>query len=228
MENSAALLSIVLVPVLGAFTLPVIGRISTRLRNWLALGLVLYSLAATMALAAPALQGQPATAMLGHGYGLVLQADGLAVFMAIVSSLVSTIIVLYSTSYISHYAHQNEYYLMVVLFLGAMMGLVFSANLLVLYVFWEITAIASWRLIGFFREKEHVMRADKAFLVTMFGAVAMLIGFISLYVLTGSFDLGVIKDKLHGSAVPDLVVLLILLVLSHRQHRHCHLFHSCH
>ena len=59
---------------------------------------------------------------------MILLADGLAVFMALVSSLISAIIVLYSMGYISHYDYQNEYYLMVVLFLGAMMGLVFSGE----------------------------------------------------------------------------------------------------
>jgi proton-translocating NADH-quinone oxidoreductase chain M len=213
MTDQIILLAAIFVPTLGAFFLPLLGRLSLRTRNVCAFFMALVSLLSSLALVPSVLAGHftSVSVPISPGIKATFQADGLAVFMAIVSSLVSTIIVLYSTSYISHYAHQNEYYLMVVLFLGAMMGLVFSANLLVLYVFWEITAIASWRLIGFFREKEHVVRADKAFLVTMFGAVAMLIGFISLYVLTGSFDLGVIKDKLHGSAVPDLVVLLILL-----------------
>ena len=82
---------------------------------------------------------------------------------------------------------------MVVLFFGGMMGIVFSANLIFLYLFWEITAITSWRLIGFFREPQHVIRADKAFLVTIFGALLMLIGFISIYQQYGSFDLA--SDK---------------------------------
>jgi NADH:ubiquinone oxidoreductase subunit 5 (subunit L)/multisubunit Na+/H+ antiporter MnhA subunit len=134
----------------------------------------------------------------------------LAVFMAVVSSLVGAIIVLYSFGYISHYTNQNEYYLMVVLFLGAMMGIVFSANLILLYLFWEITAIASWRLIGFFREPKHVLRADKAFLVTVFGSLIMLIGFIMIFQQTGSFDLAVIKDTLKNNPLPNITVLLIL------------------
>ena len=139
------------------------------------------------------------------------KADGLAVFTACVSSLVSAVVIVYSLGYIRTYPCQNEYYFMVVLFLGAMMGLVFSANLALLYVFWEITAVASWRLIGFFRETLHVRRADKAFLVTGFGAVAMLLGFVILYAQTGSSDLATIRDKLGGHPVPDLAVALILL-----------------
>lgn len=126
--------------------------------------------------------------------------------MAMVSALISAIIVLYSFGYISHYENQDEYYLMVVLFLGGMMGIVFSANLIFLYVFWEITAITSWRLIGFFREREHVLRADKAFLVTMLGSVLMLVGFISIYQQNGTFDLPALKN----SHLSNMAVLLIL------------------
>jgi NADH:ubiquinone oxidoreductase subunit 5 (subunit L)/multisubunit Na+/H+ antiporter MnhA subunit len=99
---------------------------------------------------------------------------------------------------------------MVVLFLGAMMGIVFSGNLVFLYLFWEITAIASWRLIGFFREKTDVLRADKAFLVTVFGALLMLLGFINVYQQTGSFDLAVIKQVSPVHPVSNLAIALIL------------------
>jgi NADH:ubiquinone oxidoreductase subunit 5 (subunit L)/multisubunit Na+/H+ antiporter MnhA subunit len=140
----------------------------------------------------------------------LFQADLLAVFMAVVSSMVGAIIVLYSMGYISHYENQNEYFFMVVLFLGAMMGIVYSANLVLIYLFWEITAIACWRLIGFFREKNCVLRADKAFLVTGFGALVMLVGFIMIYGQYGSFDLQVIKNASAAHPVANLAVLLIL------------------
>jgi NADH:ubiquinone oxidoreductase subunit 5 (subunit L)/multisubunit Na+/H+ antiporter MnhA subunit len=147
-----------------------------------------------------------------------MRADALAVFMACVSSFVSAVIVFYSFGYIAKYKYQNEYYLMVVLFLGAMMGLVFSSNLILLYIFWEITAIASWRLIGFFRRDYEVKRADKAFLVTVFGALMMLLGFVWLYVDAGSFDLAAIARHYgatddHGPtrALPDLAVAFILI-----------------
>lgn len=207
------LLSIVFVPVIGSLILPAIGRFSERVRNWTALAFVLVSLVGSMYLLPQVLAGHNVTFIREFplGFNLIFVADNLAVFMAIVSSLVGAVIVLYSFGYISHYDNRNEYYLMVVLFLGSMMGLVFSANLIYLYLFWEITALASWRLIGFFREKDYVFRADKAFLVTVFGALAMLLGFVFLYNQTGSFDLGVIKDAYKTNPVPNIVVVLILL-----------------
>jgi len=206
------LLSIVFVPVIGALALPFIGRISARARNLVSLALVMVSLIGSALLIPIVITGQKITILklLPMGFNFVLTADILAVFMALVSSLVGAIIVLYSFGYISHYSNQNEYYLMVVLFLGSMMGIVFSANLIFIYLFWEITAIASWRLIGFFREPKHVLRADKAFLVTVFGSLVMLIGFIMIFQKTGSFDLAVIKEAFGKNPVPDIVVILIL------------------
>lgn len=206
--GSTLLLCAVFVPVIGSFLLPLAGRYSVKLRNILALLFVAASFVSSAMLLPGALAGTPegiaVAAPLGLGFGL--RADGLAVFMAMVSSYVAAIIVLYSLSYISHYKNQNEYYLMVVLFIGAMMGLVYSTNLLFLYVFWEISAIACWRLIGFFREKEYVIRADKALLVTVFGALMMLLGFILIYVQTGTFDMIALK----GVQIPDAAVILIL------------------
>ncbi len=206
------LLAIIFVPVLGSLLLPFIGSVSPRARNGVSLALVLVSLIGSCLLIPNVISGSKITIFraLPLGFNFTLTADMLAIFMAIVSSLVGAIIVLYSFGYISHYNNQNEYYLMVLLFLGAMMGIVFSANLILLYLFWEITALASWRLIGFFREPKHVLRADKAFLVTVFGSLIMLIGFIMIFQQTGSFDLAVIKDALQDNPVPDMAVLLIL------------------
>jgi NADH:ubiquinone oxidoreductase subunit 5 (subunit L)/multisubunit Na+/H+ antiporter MnhA subunit len=195
----------VFVPLLGAFLLPFAGKISSRVRNLLALACVAAPFVLTCFLVPQALAGNPVTIVRAFplGFNFILSADGLAVFTALVSSFISSIIVLYSFGYISHYQHQGEYYFMVVLFLGAMMGLVFSKNLVLLYLFWEITAITSWRLIGFFREKTYLLKADKAFLVTVFGSLLMLLGFIAIFQQTGTFDM-------TRAVLPNFAVALIL------------------
>jgi NADH:ubiquinone oxidoreductase subunit 5 (subunit L)/multisubunit Na+/H+ antiporter MnhA subunit len=199
-------------PLLGAFLLPLLGRLSTWLRNVAALAFVLTSLGCVLALLPVVLGGEKVAIVhpLALGVNLFLQADLLGLFMAMVSSLVGAVIVFYSWGYVARYGHQQEYYTMVVLFLGAMMGLVFSQNLVLLYVFWEITSIASWRLIGFYREKPIVLRADKAFLVTVFGALLMLIGFVMLQTEAKSFDLPAIKAAYAGKTIPTAAVALIL------------------
>jgi proton-translocating NADH-quinone oxidoreductase chain N len=206
--GSTLLLCAIFVPVIGSFLLPLAGRVSEKLRNALALVFVLTAFGASTALLPGVLAGQSVKVAveLPLGFGFGFMADGLAVFMAMISSFVAAIIVLYSFTYISHYENRNEYYLMVVLFIGAMMGLVYSTNLIFLYLFWEISAVACWRLIGFFRDKEFVKRADKAMLITVFGALMMLLGFIVVYTQTGTFDL----TKMKGTQISDLAVGLIL------------------
>ena len=165
------------VPLFGAFLLPVLGIINTKLRNLMALAFTVIAFLCS-AFALPAvLAGSPLylhyELPLGLSFGFY--ADVLAVFMALTSSLVASIIVIYSFDYIKKYDHQNEYYMMVCLFIGTMMGLVFSTNLIFIYIFWEISAICCWRLIGFYREELAIRRANKAFIVTVVGALIMLV-----------------------------------------------------
>jgi len=212
MNGQATLLIAIFVPVLGSFLLPAIGRISKWLRNLVALLLVATPLALALKMFPGVLAGNIPKVFvpLPLGLNFALTGDSLAVFMAIVSSLVGSVIVLYSWDYINHYENQNEYYFMVVLFLGAMIGIIYAASLVYLFVFWEITALASWRLIGFLRTKEVVLKADKAFLVTVFGALVMLVGFVLLYGQTGTFDLAAMKTALAGSPLSNLAVICIL------------------
>ena len=203
------LLLAILTPIVGAFLLPLIGRVSEKLRNILALLFVLVAFACSVIMLPSALAGRPAYFQvwlpLGLSFGFL--ADSLAIFMAMISSFIGGIIVLYSLSYLSHAKHTSEYYLMVSLFLGAMMGLVYSTNIIFIYIFWEISAISCWRLIGFYRDPDNIIRADKAFLTTVFGALVMFIGFILIYHQTGTFDI----MEMKGTELSNTIVLLILV-----------------
>ncbi|MDR2956641.1 MAG: NADH-quinone oxidoreductase subunit L [Coriobacteriales bacterium] len=202
------LLLAILTPIIGAFILPAVGKLSEKLRDILALLFVMTAFFCSAALLPSALAGNPAyigfTLPLGMSFGFL--ADNLAVFMAMISSFVGGVIVFYSVTYIDDSPHKSEYYLMVTLFLGAMMGLVYSTNLIFIYVFWEISAISCWRLIGYYREPENIIRADKAFLVTVFGALVMLVGFIFIYTESGTFDL----TKMTGTEISNVTVTLVL------------------
>jgi len=204
-----SVLATVLVPLVGSFALPLVGLMSRGLRNALAVLLGVATVFFALSLLPSALAGETHVfeRPVGLGMDIVLVVDGLAVLMAIVSSFVSTLIIIYSLGYIKEYDAQQEYYLMVVLFLGSMMGLVFSANLLLMYVFWEITGICSWRLIGFFRERDVVIKADKAFLTTFGGAVFMLLGFALVYAQTGTLNVVAMK----GVTISALALWLIII-----------------
>jgi len=204
---SIALLT-VFIPVIGSLTIPLAGRVSKSLRSAWAVLLGAVTAVLPWLLIPFALGGGQEVFRKPFilGFDFILVIDPLSVFMAAVSSFIGFLIIIYSLGYIGHEENQNEYYLMVVLFIGSMMGLVFSGSLIFMYLFWEIIAICCWRLIGFYRQKEFIIKADKAFLVTFFGAVVMLLGFIQIYGQTHTFDLTAMK----GTLIPGTAVLLIL------------------
>ena len=198
----------IFLPLFGAFLLPAVGKRKATLRNILALVLVAATFLCSTFLLPALYTGSPLALHfelpLGLSFGFC--ADALAVFMAMAASFVASVIILYSFGYIKEEENQNEYYMIVCLFIGAMMGLVFSTNLIFIYMFWEISAICCWRLIGFYREETTIRRANKAFIITVAGALIMLLGFIGIYGETGTFDLAAMK----GIAIPSWVVVLVL------------------
>ncbi len=206
--NGWILIAGILIPILGALTLPLFGKLNVKLRNAMALVFTASAFACAACALPGVLAGEPYSVRwalpLGLSFGFY--GDALALFMAMTASFVSFIIVLYSFGYIKHYENQNEYYMMVCLFVGAMMGLVYSTNLIAVYTFWEISSFVCWRLIGFYREEITIRRANKAFIITVFGALLMLIGFLGIYGQTGTFELAAMK----GVSIPSWAVVLIL------------------
>src|SRR5690606_34256523 len=99
------------------------------------------------------------------------------------------------------------------LFMMAMLGIVLSSNLLLLFVFWEITSITSYLLIGFKHEKEAARDgARRALLITGSGGLAMLAGFLLLGITAGTFDLPTLLsgDTIRSSQLYIPILLLIL------------------
>ena len=205
--NGFILIAGTLIPLIGSLFLPLMGRFNEKLRNIMALIFTLAALICAAGALPGVLAGEPYSIRfelpLGLSFGFY--GDALAVFMALTAASVSSVIVIYSYGYI-HEDNQNEYYMMICLFVGAMMGLVYSTNLIAIYIFWEISALCCWRLIGFYRTELTVQRANKAYMITVFGALIMLIGFVGIYGQTGTFELTAMK----GMYIPAWAVGLIL------------------
>jgi NADH:ubiquinone oxidoreductase subunit 5 (subunit L)/multisubunit Na+/H+ antiporter MnhA subunit len=205
-------LATIAVPIIGALTIPIVALLGRKLRTvWS--NLLAFATTACGAVLIPyALSGGQGTVVSTNllsfiGIQDLFLVDALSVFVAVVASGIGALIVLYSTGYIAHTDNETEYHTMILLFIGSMMGLVFSANLIFLYIFWEIAAICSWRLIGYYRNPEFVKRADKAFLMTFLGASLMLLGFILVFTSAQpmTFDIA----KLRGMPIAPVVMLLI-------------------
>jgi NADH:ubiquinone oxidoreductase subunit 5 (subunit L)/multisubunit Na+/H+ antiporter MnhA subunit len=199
------LLTVIFLPTIGSFAVYILPKKYKAFVSVFILGLAfLFSLL----LISVFLRGKEIlfSRYLNSWLSISFMADGLAVFMAALSLFVGFLIALYSLEYMQRYEESGAFYFWMVLFLGSMAGLIFSANLLLLFCFWEITSVCSWRLIGFYRQEKDLKAADKAFLVTFFGASLFLIAIVLVYLSYGTLELNALK----GVSVTNLVAFLFL------------------
>ncbi|MEU3980176.1 NADH-quinone oxidoreductase subunit L [Streptomyces sp. NPDC026672] len=144
---------------------------------------------------------------------LALHIDGFAALVAVLVGVVATCVQIYSTGYLRDDPRYPSYAALVSLFTSAMFLVVYSGDLIVLLVGWEVMGICSYFLVGHYWETPEARAASlKAFLVTKLGDVPFLIGLFALATDAGSFQitrvLGAVADgRLHH---PTLVALLLL------------------
>lgn len=125
----------------------------------------------------------------GLGIEAALRLDGWSLLFALLISGIGTLVVLYSHYYLGPEEDRPKFYLYILLFMGSMLGVVLSDHLLMLYIFWELTSVSSFLLIGFWHHREASRDgALKALLITVTGGFAMLVGLLLLYVVTGTFS----------------------------------------
>lgn len=148
------------------------------------------------------------------GLNLQFQVDGLSLFFGLVVSGMGVLVAFYARHYLDdHYAHHGRFYAYLLLFMGAMLGTVFSGNLLLLFVFWELTGLASFLLIGFLHEKgESRDGARMALLVTSGTGLAMLAGVVIVGELAGTYELGAILDGGLRGKDPALLNTAFVLI----------------
>ncbi|GGA96902.1 DUF4040 domain-containing protein [Macrococcus hajekii] len=133
------------------------------------------------------------------GVNFSFRLDSLSLIFFTLISFIGVLVVLYSIFYLSTHENLPKFYSFLLLFMIAMYGVVLSTNTIILYVFWELTSISSFLLISFWYKKKAAQQgALKSFLITVFGGMMMLLGFIALYVLTGSNDITQIAALLKG------------------------------
>lgn len=141
--------------------------------------------------------------------------DGLALLFVLLITGVGALVLFYASAYLSEAEDHSQFFTYLMLFVGAMLGVVMADNVLVLYMFWEATSFTSFLLIGFWSHRgESRAGALKALLVTAAGGLALLAGSVLLLVITGSADLTTIlagKDVLQASPLYPAVLVLVLL-----------------
>jgi multicomponent Na+:H+ antiporter subunit A len=148
------------------------------------------------------------------GVSLSLVVSGLGLLFALLISGIGTLVLLYAFAYFDKPADYVRFSGYTLLFMTAMLGIVLSDNLLLIFVFWELTSISSYLLIGFKHEKLEAREgARRALLVTGVGGLAMMAGFLLVGITAGTFELTAILqsgETLRDSPLYSAMLLLIL------------------
>ncbi|HHW80444.1 MAG TPA: DUF4040 domain-containing protein, partial [Bacteroidales bacterium] len=135
------------------------------------------------------------------GLDLIFRLDGLSVFFLMLITGFGVFIHIYAHSYLADDKNRPRFFVFLSLFMGAMVGLVMSGSLLMMFVFWELTSLSSYLLIGYYHDKEKSRdSALQAMLITVMGGLFMLAGIILIGHEAGTFRF----DELMSN--PNLVL----------------------
>lgn len=219
MDPFDAIALAIFLPFIFAGLIPAAEKILKHYVGWLAaaVALVSFILIATVLPRVihdgPISGSVPWLPSVGIDFGLYI--DGLGILIAFLASGIGVIIMSYSNGYMSHKEDLPRYYMWLLLFMGSMVGMVFSANTILLFIFWELTSVTSYMLIGYWRDKpESIYGATKSLIVTAAGGLVMLAGFLFLHSITGTFDIPtILQDESLIQAIKGHDLFLITLVL---------------
>lgn len=144
-----------------------------------------------------------------------LYLDGLSLLFILLITGIGALVVLYSIFYLEKTERLGHFYVYLLMFMSAMIGIVLSDNVFVLYTFWELTSISSFLLIGYWHFKERSRYgALKSMLITVFGGLSMLGAFVILTKITGTTSIQAMISQTSVILQSDyLLIILILLLL---------------
>jgi multicomponent K+:H+ antiporter subunit A len=219
MTNETSLIVMIVLPFVGsviALLLP------TNARNgeaWLA-GTVALAVLMLASISYPAVAANGAVRMEMEwlptlDVSLTLRMDGFAWLFATMISAIGFLVVLYARYYMSPEDPIPRFYAFFLAFMGAMLGVVLSGNLILLVVFWELTSIFSFLLIGYWYHNANARDgARMALTITGIGGLGLLAGVLAIGHIVGSYDLDVVLAsgdliRSHDLYVPTLVLVLL-------------------
>ncbi|OZI11329.1 Na+/H+ antiporter subunit A [Bacillaceae bacterium SAS-127] len=149
------------------------------------------------------------------GISFTAYVDGLGLLFALLITGIGALVVLYSIFYLSKEKEKlHNFYVYLLMFMGAMLGVVLSDNLITLYMFWELTSISSFLLIAYWYDRDRSRYgALKSMLITVFGGLAMLGGFLLLSIMGDTFSIRELIAQASELNDHPLFLLALLLVL---------------
>ncbi len=149
------------------------------------------------------------------GLELAFNLDGLGLLFALLITGIGALVVLYASRYLAGHPHGARFHASLFAFMGAMLGVVLSDNILTLFVFWELTSFTSFLLIGFEHEQEGARAAAlQALIVTGAGGLALLAAGVLLFDASGTTSLSAMASSPVSGAHPLYGAIVVLTLLA--------------
>jgi len=149
------------------------------------------------------------------GISLSFYLDGLSLLFALIITGIGSVVFFYAAAYLKKDIFVTRFYVYILIFMASMLGVVLSDNIFSLFVFWELTSISSYLLIGYYFDKEESrFSALQALLVTGMGGLALLAGLVLLNIITGTSEISQmtsLTEIIKSSPLYTGAVILILL-----------------
>lgn len=209
----------ILTPFLGAPLVAWLARRGRPQAAWAAGGVAVLALAQLLPAMASVFAGNTTvehiTWIPTAGLDLAFRLDGLGLLFALLILGIGLLVILYAHYYLAEQDSLGRLYAYLLLFMGSMLGVVLSENLIQLLIFWELTSLSSFLLIAYWRRREAARRGARlALAITGAGGLAMLAGFLLLGEMVGSYELTVVLAsgdviRAHPLYTPALVLILL-------------------
>jgi multicomponent K+:H+ antiporter subunit A len=207
-------------PLLAGSTLAAIaGRRSGTAAAWALAAVTAAALGIVLAATPGVLAGTPVAAtwpwIPDLGLNVSLRLDGLALLFVGLILVIGLLVILYARYYLGPEDPPGRFYAQLALFMAAMLGVALADNLLLLAVFWELTSLASFLLIGYWQHRADARQgARMALVVTGAGGLAMLAGFLVLGEIAGTYQISQLADAADRvRADPRYPIALVLVLL---------------
>lgn len=219
MDTSVLPIIILLPLVLGTILIPWLKQFSRGATAFGAIAVSLSSLTLLLTQAKAVFNGQVILEtwhwLPQLGLNLSFRLDALGLLFALLITGIGTLIFIYAYYYLSPKNSLSKLYTLLMLFMAAMLGISLSNNLMLLLVFWELTSISSFLLVGYWSNYEAAQRGSRmALTITGMGGLCMLGGFILLGQITGTYEIDQILTmgaliQSHALFVPMLLLILM-------------------
>jgi multicomponent Na+:H+ antiporter subunit A len=215
MDISTAVLSVFALAVIAPWVYRLGGRKTGAILSLLPFSLAVYFLTFVRGVASGEVFLVAYSWVPSLGLRLSFYLDGWSLLFALLISVVGGLVLIYAGSYLEGHPELGRFYAYITLFMASMLGLVLADNLILLFVFWELTSFSSYLLIGFDHERDSARAgALQALLVTGSGGLALLAGFVLLGQVTGSFEYSASLAQGDVVRTHSLYTPIIFLILA--------------